>query len=140
MLDTIQIEKALKRHRLTAPCFGGVYAYDQTPKRLKHNTAYVINTHPSYLPGEHWFALYVNRNGVIHHFDSAGVKRKLKWTNPIVYNKRRIQGSSPLCGQYVLLFILTSVAPWKFNFNHLDKDIYYNDKIVRNVVWREFGV
>ena len=41
--------------------FGGVYAKDTYKQAAKQAKLYVVNTNPSWSPGEHWFV--VDRSG-----------------------------------------------------------------------------
>lgn len=139
MLTTQDIEKALQNHKLTESCFGGVFASDKTPEELGVMQALVINTDPSHQPGEHWYAVYRDANGLMHQFDSYGLRRKMKWNGPVrQVVHRRIQGFAPICGHYCLLFILSMVASWIFDVSYLDSDVEINDKLVLKTVCREF--
>ena len=140
-MNTEDIEKALINHKLTQECFEGVFASNRIPDTLGKGKACVINTQPSHLPGEHWYAVYRDTDGILRHFDSYGIVRKLKWTGPVVHTmKWRVQGTVPICGLYTLLFILTMNAPWTFDLNWLDSTVDVNDKIVIQFCRREFGL
>ena len=55
-------------------CFKGTFSCDAIPKiKYKQPIAIIINTDPSYKPGEHWVALFINNN-IAEYFDSFGGK------------------------------------------------------------------
>ena len=68
-MNTAEIYKACKSNKV----FGGVYAkdtYRQVPKQAK---LYVVNTDPSWSPGEHWFVVDHTQEPCVV-FDSYGAQ------------------------------------------------------------------
>jgi len=96
-----------------------VCAKDQLPKQKPDFVqAYIINTHSSNRPGEHWVAVTFNRNGDATYFDSYGLppldkeitnfitQNSPTWT----YNKQVIQSLlGTVCGYYCI-YVLNAVA------------------------------
>jgi hypothetical protein len=95
------------------PNFIGVFSRDKLFKVKRKNYSLVINTDPSYKPGEHWVAI-VCRNKHAVYFDSYGQKPKheeikkflntssVRWT----FNKTKFQSIlTSTCGYYVILFV-----------------------------------
>jgi|SaaInl33SG_5_DNA_1037386.scaffolds.fasta_scaffold00699_2 hypothetical protein len=139
MMRTEQLREALRKHPITQQYFEDVYASDQLPPLVK-GRAYVVNTHPSDMPGEHWFALYRGENGAVTFMDSFGrVPPKQLARYRLTYDCTRFQGLQPICGQYCLMFVLAVQRPRVLNC--LDsQDLLCNDRLVRRFAWREFGV
>ena len=81
--------------------------------RKSFPSAYVFNLDPSYKPGSHWVAVYIDRNGLPEYFDSFAhpPPREIKdflytcaesWN----YNHVPIQELySTTCGQFVVFYI-----------------------------------
>jgi hypothetical protein len=58
------VEIILKKDKFTKDIFGGALACDELPVRPPFPSCYIINTDPRNKPGQHWLALYVNKNGI----------------------------------------------------------------------------
>ena len=129
-MNTTEIEQLLAKQ----PGFQGVYSSDRLPNNPR---LLVCNTDPSWKAGEHWIAIYVDKNGRGEYFDSFGrrpdkhFERYLNancssWT----FNKKRLQSSiSSFCGFYCVLFVVLRVRG--FDLNKLFKnDTGYNDWLV----------
>jgi hypothetical protein len=86
-----------------------VFPLDKIPKiRLG---GLVVNTDPSYFPGEHWIAIYI-KNHIINVYDPLGLyypsllKQKLKGKRNVIYNKTQNQSiDENTCGEYCLLWL-----------------------------------
>ena len=59
-MNTIQIEHLLKKDPFTKTIFKKACAKNQL-LRVDYSSAYVINSHPSSKPGEHWIAVYFDK-------------------------------------------------------------------------------
>jgi hypothetical protein len=94
--------------------FIGCFSRENLPVINKLPISFIINTHESNQPGEHWLAFYIDINGA-EFFDSYGnspnyfghdlVNYLNKYKNWI-FNKTKIQGNSNNCGYYCILFIM----------------------------------
>ena len=71
-MNTLQIERLLKKDWKTKNIFKKVCALDQLEKPT-FPSAYVINSDPSSEPGEHWVAVYFDKRGRGEYFDSYGL-------------------------------------------------------------------
>ena len=71
-MNALQIERLLKIDYKTKKVFKKVCAFDQLEKPV-FPSAYVINSDPSNEPGEHWIAVYFDKNGQGEYFDSYGL-------------------------------------------------------------------
>lgn len=73
------LAELMKKDKHVAPLFEGVYAADTLPRRLHKRPALIIcNTDPITLPGQHWVAFHVSRNGHGEYWDSYGGKPFVK--------------------------------------------------------------
>ena len=57
-MNTLQIERLIKKDLKSKTIFKKVYALDQL-KKPTFPSSYVINSDPSSEPGEHWVAVYL---------------------------------------------------------------------------------
>ena len=71
-MNTLQLNHILKSSRITKKDFYGVLARDQLPEYIPYPKHFIINTEESSEPGEHWLALYYDKNGICNFFDSYG--------------------------------------------------------------------
>lgn len=95
--------------------FRGVYPRNRLPRFFHRPCALIVNTDKFGGPGEHWVAIWLDRNGQGEYFDSFGappvfeeVEKFLK-SNCTNYNYNRIMYqdvTSAMCGVYVLYYIL----------------------------------
>ena len=87
MLSNHDIDSYVARHPRIASMYGGTLALDELPRRQADRpTLYIVNSDPSYKPGEHWLAAFVglpsdtpqttsskaHLASLNEHFDSAG--------------------------------------------------------------------
>ena len=134
-MDTLLIEKLLKNFK----CFKGVYSLDMLPSTLNPPINIIINTDPSYMPGEHWVSIHISEDGFGEYFDSFGIPPlKIEIFNYLekmcekgwTYNKVALQHvTSDTCGHYCVLNIIfrcqnLSLQNFisKFNSNTLRND------------------
>jgi hypothetical protein len=97
-------------------CFLGVFPCDILPDVETLPAGLVINTHPSTKPGEHWIAIYIDKDGHGDYFDSYGNvpqhKSIISFLNincPNGWNSNRITLQSvtgETCGQYCVLYLI----------------------------------
>jgi hypothetical protein len=109
----------------------------------------VINTDPSYLPGTHWIAFYIDKNKICYFFDSYGYQPKqyglssqFSKCSKIVYNNKKLQSnSSKVCGYYCIYFIKTISRGIHFK-NIIDvfskKNLKFNDFIVEELIKEKY--
>lgn len=115
------------------PCFKGVYAADEFSKIMKLNRkspayAFIINTDPSWKPGSHWVAFYIDgKSENVEFFDSFGYhpqisfltsdyfttyysqyvkKKNIRTKFKFKTNKQRIQATdSDSCGLFCCMYV-----------------------------------
>ncbi len=111
----------------------------------------IINTDPSDLPGEHWVAVYLTREGSGCFFDSFGnapdsdrfptsIKNFLISNTPVVlYSTKRVQDfTSDVCGQHCVFFLyhLANGRDYSHVMKLYSDDYIKNDKMVSLFVKR----
>ena len=106
-MNTLQIERALKRNRFTKKIFVGVFAADQLPKINTFPCGFVANTDPSTEPGTPWVAFYFPSIGKGEFFDSYGHRPQYYgFDETETWNTRTLQSSwSEVCGQYCIFYL-----------------------------------
>ena len=111
-MDTLLIRKLLK----TFKCFKGVFPCDELPYEENLPLNIIINTDPSYKPGQHWVCVSIQENGNGFYFDSFGLPPlKTEIIDFLNYkcikrwgrNKVALQNVlSKTCGHYCVLWII----------------------------------
>ena len=109
--STFQIHSQLKQK--LGNVFRGVYSLDRLPDFLQPG-AYVVNSHTSNLPGEHWIAIDVRPN-IIRVFDPLGmyyppalVTKLERMITPVEYNDIMYQNPlTMLCGNYCIEWLVS---------------------------------
>ena len=144
MMQSSQLTEALTKNLITAPVFAGVVPSDHIPTAFpaphEQERLYIVNTHPSHKPGEHWVALFFSPGGVLYYFDSYGSQstrrldlQRFKRVSPW---KRRLQGLEQTCGLYCLCFALSVVGA--LDLNVFGDDLFFNDRLVRKLARERF--
>ena len=143
-MNTKQIEYLLKNDPYSQKMFKKVCAKDLIP-RVTYPTAYVVNSHPSSKPGEHWVAMYFDKNGKGEYFDSYGLspdifgftefmnKNSTSWD----FNKKTLQSLfSNVCGHYCIYFILFRCRGVSMRdiTAHFSSNLTENDRRVANFI------
>jgi hypothetical protein len=142
-MNTQQIKRALETNHLTKRLFKNVVSCDRLPPPAEQEGAYVVNTHPSHLPGEHWVVVYYEPTRVTY-FDSYGqspprlLQENLKTTRALRTktlhcNRNRVQGFREACGYYCIYYVLT-LASKDYAMNIFKDNLDFNDKYVRLLV------
>jgi hypothetical protein len=134
-MNTFQINTLLSDYK----CFIGTFARDLLPSKPinKLPCALIMNTDESFKPGEHWIALYLDKNSC-EYFDSFGLpplhdeiisflkQNKIK---KILYNSNQIQSiTSQTCGAYCVLFVKFKC----FNLKYCDLIKVFNKNTNQN--------
>lgn len=110
------ITRILKSDQCVGPIYAGTFPSDKLPKGVQPvPIAMVMNTDPQGQPGEHWTAIYVDKDGFGVYFDSLG--RPPSTVNAFeqfllinsrswIYNDRMVQNPFlSTCGQYCIYFL-----------------------------------
>ena len=147
-MDESLIEKSLKKDLFTNKCHIGVYARNELPFEFKMPACFVVNTKPRSHPGEHWFAIFYNKEGNAYFFDSYGLPPQYygmqtflnKTANQFTYNTKRIQGASNFCGFYCLIFLfyISRDELLKF-FEYFNSNYNLNDKKIESLLQKNIN-
>ena len=136
MIETI-LKEALSKDSFLKNIYNGVFARNELPTLIDYPAAIILNTKPRSHAGEHWLAIFFDKNKNGYFFDSYGQppikfglekymdKMSINW----YYNKKRIQGLSSFCGYYCLLFLFLIVRK-KLNifYKNFTNNIFLNDR------------
>ena len=73
-MNSRQLHWILSNDKVTSRNCKGIHALDEIEhiKQISFPSAYVFNLDPSYKPGVHWVAAYIDRKGLPEYFDSFG--------------------------------------------------------------------
>lgn len=113
-MNTLELDAILSHGVKTRDVFGGVFASNKLPKRIRSDRRlFIANTDPASQSGQHWVAFYFDGDDVCTYFDSYGLppikksflhfmERNCKgW----IYNTKQLQHhASDMCGPYCLFF------------------------------------
>lgn len=123
-MNTAELDCILSRALHGSGChFLGVYAADHAPTRLAdYPCAYVVNTDPATMPGQHWVAFYAQSPHHLEFFDSYGrhptayayIRLPRNAAPFLKYNKHSFQSRrSVVCGHYCVFYLVKRiVARW----------------------------
>lgn len=116
-LSTFQIENAMRRCKITAPLFVGVFSLDHLPKGCVTTRPGLIvcNTAYSGSGGEHWVGFFLTHNS-LQFFDAFGLPPRGEHmtgfiaandsTHTFTYNTTPLQGiNASTCGKYVATYL-----------------------------------
>ena len=138
-MNTIQLDKIMKKHYFTKKIYIGTFAIDKLPKEVKYPSCLIVNNQKSTQPGEHWVAIYFGKNKNAEFFDSFGNspitfgldKFIKKNSTKMTFNKTKLQSNFSLfCGYYCVLYLIYKCKRFSLNYflNFFDKPID-NDRI-----------
>ena len=145
-LTTDQLNRLGRGDEELSPYFKGTSGCDElpmTPNRVAPR-AYIVNTDPSYLSGEHWLGIWTENDTCeimesyglpLQHFEN--IDPLLIWLNQwtdVKRNKKTIQSvKSAGCGAYSLLYLMYKARGYSlddFLANFSDKDYVKNDQMI----------
>ena len=141
-MDTKKLNFLLRKTRN----FIGTFACDQLPKNFSKPALFIVNTDPSYKPGEHWIGLCVELNGSGEYFDSFGLPPLNEFIinfldancpNGILYNPRTLQCLECIsCGHYCIVYIkIRSIGKSFCDFMSLfTTNTLKNELVIRKIV------
>jgi hypothetical protein len=141
-MNTYEINNYLKNEK----CYIGTFPRDKLPKYKVNNCALIINTDPSYKPGEHWVAIFIKNNYGIYYdcFGNPPLNQEIlkflnfNCSNGWSYNKLIIQTPSiysNTCGHYCIWFVLCMCNNLSFNdFISIFNNTFINDIIIKILI------
>ena len=150
-METHQLEKAMRNDPILSGWrHTGVLAADEL-SLIKRPGAYIVNTDPSHLPGQHWIALYISANGSIEVFDSLGyhpnhypfLKTYLEGKLFTYNDKRWQQSGTSTCGQFCLFYLYHKCRGWTLSHMidfYRNSDLNENERLVVSFVGHYFCI
>jgi hypothetical protein len=146
-MNSLQIVNVLTNDIFSKKFFKKVYAIDQIPNDNKKykNAAFIINTDKKTGKGEHWLAVFYDKNNNSQFFDSLGFGPEfyglseflLKTSKNSITNKFGVQSFlSEYCGFYSILFIMIrsrNISFQKF-LEFFNEDTIKNDLKIENLI------
>lgn len=142
-LNSNQIFFEIKQDMYAKNIFKKVLARDEIPRRVIYPSAFVINNQKRNQPGQHWLAVYYDKNGSCEFFDSFGMHPSFYGLEKLIrypfnYNKIQLQSNnSYYCGYYCIYFILLKSRG--FSLDQIislfsQKNLKFNDLIIKNLI------
>ena len=113
-MNTYQIERLLNKDPFAKNIFKKACGKDEL-LHVNYPSTYVINSHPSSKPGEHWIAVYFDKHRKGEYFNSYGLPPSVngftalmvRYSKEWVYNDETLQSLfSTTCGHYCVYFVL----------------------------------
>lgn len=116
-MNSIELIHTLTNDKFAKDYFLGVFSSDHVPLSIRKVPAcFIANTDPSWKPGGHWLAVFVDHENNVEFFDSYGqdpteypmISAFLrKYEDTCKRNTVQLQSYfSSTCGQFCLYFIL----------------------------------
>jgi hypothetical protein len=148
-MNTSQIRYILSRDQCTKKTFAGVFPANFIGKIRddKCPAAYIFNTDPDWMPGQHWIAIYKRCHGEpLEYFDSYGLKPFPAFAPHLedaVRSRRRIQGLlTTCCGQYCIFYVLMRCRGYSMKqiVDMFSGDSVWNDAFVTGFVNKHFNL
>ena len=110
MMDTVSLLRLCHGDKMISRSFVGVFPCDLLPNKLPWPSCLIANTKPSKSQGEHWIAIFINKEGFGDYFCSYGIPPSIifiKYLNEQTfdwnYSDKCLQNHiSTTCGQYAL--------------------------------------
>lgn len=144
-LNTMDLYRCINEDDFARASFLGVFPRDRIPSIYRFPCSFIINTQPSYRPGEHWLAIHYDSKRNCAFFDSYGLppsfyslENFIKTTSfAFSTNTRQLQDfDSSACGYYCIYFIL--LMSREFNLNDIvslfsKDDFKINDFLVGHI-------
>ena len=114
-MNSLEIERLLKSDSQSKKIFKKVSALDKSEPPSFFPSAYDVNSDPKTQKGEHWVAVYFDKNRKGEYFDSYGLPLAIldleaymdRFSLDWIFNRKTIQSLfSTVCGHYCVYFIL----------------------------------
>lgn len=153
-MNSIEIEKCLRKNKFTRKYFLGVFPCNLLPKEKIHKKPciLIVNTDPNNKEGRHWTSIWLTKRNT-DFFDSSGKSFKqnkffnqfiLKNCNHtiVTYNGSQIQQNySNVCGKYCCLFSLYRSKNYTYKkFLKLFNDSLYENDVKAAKLFEKYFV
>ena len=144
-MNELTIKRILETDVRTRDAFRGVYSRNELPISAPKSSLYICNTDPNYKPGEHWVAIYIDKDRRAEYFDSFGMlplfnefasflnNNSKSW----ICNKRVVQDIySSACGFHCIFYAVHRCVGFSVGSiaNMYTNDVVFNDVIVEEFV------
>lgn len=149
-METGQLASCLLSNKYTNKIHSSVIPIDFLPRTKIKNVLLIINTHESFKPGEHWLAVYIDKNENVFFFDSFAQKIKspylinfLKMYKTVHYNTRQLQHVlSAVCGCYCVIFLynMSRRVPYEAFLKKFSKNHLKNDEIIKKEFQKIYNI
>ena len=148
-MNSTEIENFIETNSCLRGHFRGVFAINTLPRYVTiYPSAFIVNTEPMPLPGEHWILIiiYSKQNAIF--FDSFGRPPSYygfdgflnRNSSHVQYINEQLQAkNSNYCGFYVL-FVLIMLVCKQFTltevYSFFTSNVLYNDNFVHSFISR----
>ena len=146
-MNSRQLRWILSSDKVTSRNFKGVYALHEIEhiKQISFPSPNVFNLDPSYKPGVHWVAVYIDGKGLPEYLDSFGrpPPREIKdflstYAESWNYNHIPVQELySTTCGQFVVFYVYQRCSGLTLE-SIIRKYFNPHAKIMNDVLVRDF--
>nr|DAC81256.1 TPA_asm: adenain [Astyanax tetra cavefish adintovirus] len=150
-MDTRELLELMKSCPFVKKIFCGVLPCDELPEgvMMQFPALFIVNTHPSHMPGEHWLAICLNDGTSGEFFDSYGNSPIYELFPDSIYsflkkncveikhNSKQVQSfDSVCCGQHCIFFLCHRAKGYSFNqiMSLYTNDLKRNDDMVVSFV------
>ena len=143
-MNTYQIEYYLKKDPLARRIFKKACPRDQL-QTVEYPSAYVVNSHTSTKPGEHWLAVFFDKQGRGEFFDSYGLHPDFNGftdlmnqnSNEWIYNSKTVQSLFSIeCGNFCIYHILFRCRGFSMRtiVSHFSSNLTENDRRISQFI------
>jgi hypothetical protein len=148
-MNTLDINKSLEKITWVKGYYCGTLPFNYLPQKIEKPCFFILNTHDSRLPGEHWIVLHFSANNSCYYFDSFGEPLQNKFIINIVnknckkfyYNKKKLQDLySSKCGEYCVMFVAFIGRGYDYEdfLNLFSNNHFYNDMLIEHLFEKIF--
>ena len=142
-MDENLINNIIKKDEISNN-FLGVFALNEIPRTITSlPKCFIFNTQTRDQDGEHWLAIYLDKNRKCYFFDSYGLSPQYynlsAYINSISisfnWNMKRLQGNSTYCGFYCIAFLHSIVRNELYLFyKNFTTNLNENDNFIKNLL------
>lgn len=145
ILNSLQLRKILEGQESCRKIFKGVYSIDTLEKIDSAPCCFIVNTHKSNQPGEHWLAIYVDHEKNLEFFDSYGNSPErfdlldycFSISNKVSWNTQQVQSySSTYCGYYAVLYLIYKCNNFSLKdfLRNFSNNPFTNDRFLNKLI------